>query len=494
LANWTGIGVRLLIGLWLTPFIVGHLGQESFGLWLLVGSLLGYFDLLDLGVRSALLRYAARERALGERGNLVEVVRRAMGAATAAAGLALVGFAALGAGLQEFLAAGSGVGPATVRTLVLLAGANLALGFVVAFFSGLLAGASRYDLTNAAGVTGAVVRAGLTVVVLRAGWGIAGLAAVVLASSALQCAAMAVLARRLYPGVRLAPLVPVGAVAKDLVRYGLSSVLLQLAVRIVYYTDSIVIAAYLTKSAVATFGIAATLIEFLRQFVSSMTNVLTPVASAMDAREDRAGLRSLLERGTSLSLVLAAPVLATFLLDRGRFIRLWVGPEFDGTPPVLRILAIGQAVALPTLTASVVLYAMNRHRWNAFLALGEAAANLALSIVLVRAMGLAGVAWGTTIPLLVTQVLVLPAYVCRLVGMRPLALLRRSYLPPLGAGLLYAAAFRGLFALADPQGFVAYFACVLASLVPYAAVAYAFVLDADVRRAITGRLLGARAS
>jgi O-antigen/teichoic acid export membrane protein len=489
-ANWTGMGLRLLIGLWLTPFIVGHLGRETFGLWLLVGSLVGYFDLMDLGVRSALVRYAARERALGREGNLPEVVRRALGAASGAAGLALLGFVGLGLGLQGFLAQGAGVDLPTVRALVWIAGGSLALSFVLAFFSGLLAGAKRYDLTNAVAIGTAVIRALLTVLALERGLGIRGLAGAVLLTTVLQCAALYVLSRRLYPDVRLLPLVPLGPVAADLVRYGLSSVLLQLAVKIVYYTDNIVIAAFLDKSAVAIFGIAATLIEFLRRIVSSMTNVLTPLASEMDARKDRAGLQGLLQQGTGLSLLIALPVLATFFLDGGRFLDLWMGADFAASVPVLRILALGQLVALPTLTASVVLYAVNRHRFNAFLAVGEAAANLGLSVALVGPLGIQGVAWGTTAPLLVTQVLILPAFVCRLVDLSPAILFRRAYLPPLLSGLLYAAVFRGLFELVRPEGFVGYFACVGAALVPYGALVFTRVLDVQVRRALLRRLGG----
>jgi len=489
-ASWVSMAVRLLIGLWLTPFIIGHLGRESFGLWLLIGSMLGYFDLMDLGVRSALIRYTAREQALGEQGQLAETVRRAMGASTAAAGIAFLAFVPLGLSLEGFLIAGSGVTAETVRALVLIAGTNLALGFLLAFFSGVLAGARRYDVTSAVGVSLAIVRAGMTVAALAAGWGIAGLAGSVLLSSLLQCAVLYVMARRIFPHVRFLPLVPVGAIARDLVRYGLSSVLLQLAVKVVYYTDSIVIAAFLSKAAVATFGIAATLIDFLRGVVGSMTNVLTPSASEMDARRDLAGLRALMERGTSLSLVLAAPVLATFFLDRGRFLDLWVGAEFADSAAVLRIMALGQVVALPTLTGSVILYAMNRHRWNAFLAIGEAAANLVLSVLLVGSLGVPGVAWGTTIPLLVTQTLLLPAYVCRLLSMRPGSLFRRAYLPALGAGILYAVVFRVLFDLTDPGAYVTYFACVGAALVPYALVTYAFVLDPEVRRTLRARLPG----
>jgi O-antigen/teichoic acid export membrane protein len=305
-----------------------------------------------------------------------------------------------------------------------------------------------------------------------------------MATTLLQAAAMFRAARREYPDLPFRPSAPLGPVARSLIGYGAASLLLQGAVRVAFHTDNIVIAAFLTKSAVATFAIAGTLIAYLRQVVGAMTNVLTPTAAEMDARGDLPGLRALFERGTTLCLALAIPVLATFLLDRGIFVRLWVGPSFGASAPILRVLALGQLAALPQLAAGVILYGMNRHMRNAVIAVAEALANLALSIVLVRAIGLIGVAWGTTIPLLVTQTIVLPRYVCSLLRMSPWGLFARCYLPAAGAGVVYAAAFRGAIRAVAPEGLLSYFACVAVALVPYALIVFRFVIDGATRRAL----------
>src|SRR4030043_918065 len=60
LSNWTAFGVSVLIGLFLTPFIIGHLGKTGYGIWTLISSLIGYYGILDLGVTSAITRYVAR--------------------------------------------------------------------------------------------------------------------------------------------------------------------------------------------------------------------------------------------------------------------------------------------------------------------------------------------------------------------------------------------------------------------------------------------------
>ncbi len=49
----------LAIGLWLTPFLLRSVGQHDLGLWLVVGQLLGYLALVDLGILAILPREIA---------------------------------------------------------------------------------------------------------------------------------------------------------------------------------------------------------------------------------------------------------------------------------------------------------------------------------------------------------------------------------------------------------------------------------------------------
>ncbi len=48
-----------IVGLWLTAFLLGRLGQADYGLWLVGTRILGYLALLDLGVVALLPRETA---------------------------------------------------------------------------------------------------------------------------------------------------------------------------------------------------------------------------------------------------------------------------------------------------------------------------------------------------------------------------------------------------------------------------------------------------
>ena len=49
--------VGVVISLFLIPFIVHHLGDRLYGFWSLVGTFVGYYGLLDLGLSSAVSQF-----------------------------------------------------------------------------------------------------------------------------------------------------------------------------------------------------------------------------------------------------------------------------------------------------------------------------------------------------------------------------------------------------------------------------------------------------
>ena len=74
---------------------------------------------------------------------------------------------------------------------------------------------------------------------------------------------------------------------------------------------------------------------------------------------------------------------------------------------------------------------MAQHRTMAFVWLVEGLVNLILSIILLRSYGVIGVALGTMIPQLCTNLFFLPGHLCRLLRMRLGTFLSQAYLAPL---------------------------------------------------------------
>jgi O-antigen/teichoic acid export membrane protein len=90
-----------------------------------------------------------------------------------------------------------------------------------------------------------------------------------------------------------------------------------------------------------------------------------------------------------------------------------------------------------------LLLGTGRHRSFAVLSLAAAAANIVLSILLIGPLGLNGVAWGTTVPLMLLSLAYLPAATMRLVGGSPSEFARRVVAPALAAVVAPAALIIG---------------------------------------------------
>src|SRR5438876_7114446 len=75
--SWVAVVANASVGIFLTPYVLHRLGDEAFGVWVLIVNLVGYYGILDAGVRSAILRYVSRHKELNEQKKVNEVLASA---------------------------------------------------------------------------------------------------------------------------------------------------------------------------------------------------------------------------------------------------------------------------------------------------------------------------------------------------------------------------------------------------------------------------------
>src|SRR5439155_3850123 len=60
LSNWFALAVTTVAGFFLSPYVVHHLGNLGYGVWVIISSLVAYMGLLDLGLRGAVTRFVSK--------------------------------------------------------------------------------------------------------------------------------------------------------------------------------------------------------------------------------------------------------------------------------------------------------------------------------------------------------------------------------------------------------------------------------------------------
>jgi O-antigen/teichoic acid export membrane protein len=158
--------------------------------------------------------------------------------------------------------------------------------------------------------------------------------------------------------------------------------------------------------------------------------------------------------------------------------------------PVLLALTICLPFSPLGATRGHILYATYHHKVAAWVAIGEAVSNLALSVVLVRRLGIVGVAWGTVIPSLINGLAIMPVYTCRLLGVGFLHYCREVLLRPLAVSVpsalfMWFASRAGWF-----NNWVGLFLNTIIAVLLFAIVAWKWSVEPEEREALLQSLLG----
>ena len=484
LSNWGGQAASLLLSFFVAPFVVRSLGNSDYGVWMLMIAIAGYLGLLDLGVRSAVTRYIARYAAEGDH----ESASRTASAAFqifAAAGVLAVLVAGV---LALFVLHRFGVPQqdlTTARIVLVLIGLNVAVSLVSGVYAGVVSAFQRFDLLNLAEVVTGIVRTGATILALLAGYGVLGMAALQLASSVWRGLWLAAMGRRLYPALR----VDVAHIERGRVRlifaFSALTFVIHVSGRFIYYTDALIIAAFLPIGVLTFFSIAGSLVEYARMLISSVSFTTSPIASSLEGAGEHERIRVLLVTSAKYSMMILLPVAITFLVRGGTFIGLWMGPSFAQlSGQVLAILALPLLFYSGSHAMGGIMIGVGKHKPMAIAMLVEAVANLALSLALLPRLGILAVAWGTAIPSLVSSVFFWPHYTRLTLGIPARIYFQSVWIRPWLAAVPFAIGSYALEHLWPATSLPVFFAQVIGCLSLALAADWGICLSADEREGI----------
>jgi len=191
--------LQVVVAFLMTPLMVRALGDRDFGVWTVVGALVGYYGLFDLGIHSAVCRYVAAGLAARDRAQVAGVVSTSFVLFSWAGGAVLV-LTLVAAALCTVLASGP-ADAGILRWLVLLLGLRTALGFPFRVYAAFLSASLRYDLTAGAAILRLILVNVLLLEVLVRGHGLVAMGAVLLLGSLVESLIWVLACHWIHPGL-----------------------------------------------------------------------------------------------------------------------------------------------------------------------------------------------------------------------------------------------------------------------------------------------------
>ena len=410
--NYLRFAVSMVVVFLMTPYIIGQLGMDLFGLWSLIFAVIGIFGLMDFGFATAAVKTVAETAGAGDDAGRNRALASLLMVYTVIGLLSLVLVMTLSApatGWFDLTDSQLGV----FLPVFWLLGIAVSLNFPASLFKAALSGAGRMHIVNAVELVMVLVNAGLIYVLLQAGYGITGLAVSTALTMVGTSLVLIPLAYRRLPGFSLHWRLMSLQNIRPLLSFSVYAFMANVALLVTLRLDPVVIKLFLPLSAVALYAVAAKVSEYSFLLNKQFSNALMPLVSQLHGRGDTAAIRRIMTDGTRFLLALAVPGIALLFFYAPEFIHLWLGADFAESAGLLRILLLALIPVTLQLNAANILGMTGQHRFLAFGMVASAALNLLLSVALIAVLGITGAALGTLAAVLLVEAAVILPRACR---------------------------------------------------------------------------------
>lgn len=363
--SYLNIIINICVGLVYTPFMMRALGQSEYGLYALIGSVAAYLNILDMGLANTLVRYTARNRAVGSKRQEAELNGLFL------AMYSVIGFLALIAGGVVYYHLGtlfgaslSGDELARARIMTILLVLNISLNFPFSIFASIMQAYERFVYLRAVNILRSLLMPVIMVPLLLVGYGSVAMVAV---SVGLNVACL--LLNVYYCCSRLDVHFARGhfdrAFLQEIAGYSFFIFLNAVMDKVYWGSGQFVLGIVSGTLQVAVYAVVMQFLMMFMQFSTAISSVFLPKVTMMVAKGVTAGeLTAFMTRIGRLQLYLIGMIISLFFLLGRDFICLWAGDGYVEAYPMVLLLMLVMMISLVQNVGISILMAMNLNRYR----------------------------------------------------------------------------------------------------------------------------------
>jgi O-antigen/teichoic acid export membrane protein len=454
--NYFAAVALVAVGFVTTPILTHQLGILRYGVWALIGSLIPFLELLELGFANATVAFVSRHLELEDD----ELVGATLN--TSFLCLSVLGLLAF-AGVTVFTIFLPDIIPSIPKSLVgqaqfllLLLAFDMALSIPMDTFGGALSALQRFDLLNYSLIAVTLCQAAGWVIVLYLHGGLVALGIVTVAVSLVGQVSRVIMVHRLLPWFRLSLRRFDRAVVKAFTSATGWYSLAQISQAVLNLSDVLIVGAAAGVRAAAIYAVAQRLALLPQRVVNPRLVLLFTKAGQLAARDNRVGLRDSTDEAVRFVQCLSVPAAIVLGFLAGPAVEVWVGPLHREAATVIGLLCVAAVVQAWAQAVSQAISGAGRPALPSVLFGVEAVIHVGLGLLLASRYGAVGMAEAALIGVvLVEGMSILPLVYRQLedsVVRRLLRTVRILGLPAMVTGILAWAVGRGggpLYAFTD---------------------------------------------
>lgn len=403
--------VGIIVGFLMMPFLIGTLGKDLYGLWVVVGSVVGTYYLLDMGFSQAVTRFVTKyihQQRYADANRIINTALVIYGVLGLLVFIVSCAFAFFGA--NHLVEDSEQV--TLVQTILLIAGLQLAIEFPSKAFPGVVSAYMRFDWVAKVRTVKTVADALLIYYFVSNGYGLIAMACIGFVSGLASTAIYVVMVNKLFSHMEYGRQYVSISTLKGVYSFSKWVFVLDLNTMLRDKMDIWFIAFYLGPSVLTVYYVAIRLVDYAISFLTQATSMTGPIFTEYYAKEQWEPLRIALVRFIKLDFVLGVTAILGFWVVGELFIQLWMGQAFPASDAwyCLVILALGRLSVYMTSPLQSMLMTFNRHRVGAIISVFETLCIGVACWLLVPMYGILGAAVAVALPTAIGRLIVLPVY------------------------------------------------------------------------------------
>jgi O-antigen/teichoic acid export membrane protein len=269
-------------------------------------------------------------------------------------------------------------------------------------------------------------------VALWLGYGLVMLAAITAICQILGQLTMVGLAYKACPGLKLRRSYIHKGTIKELYIYSGKTLLPTISEMLLNQTTSVMITHNMGLGALAVFTRPRALLRQIDSLERKMAMILIPTTSSLQSCGNVKEIENLLVKSVRYSIYLVLPLIAVLVVGGDEVMKIWMGAGYANwiLPAVMSVGFLGTCIQTPILYMLEGLNAHGRAGVGQLIGSILSAAAVYISLHFLE-QGLTGAAVAVTVPLLIVNMIYLPALLCRRLGQHLGSFYRQVAIGPL---------------------------------------------------------------
>ncbi len=416
-ANWTGTVCSYLLAFIATPIIVHSFGNERYGIWSIAMSLTGYYGILDIGIRTTIIKYFADYSGQKEYKKANILLNTTLASYSFIIPIIAVVVILLVLNIEKVF----NIDPVFLKetqVVFCIVGLNFCVGAIGNTFRGVIVSQRKFVLRNTVNVIFSILRSLTIIFILKMGHGLVVAALSVLAVELVSALTLICVVFKICPFLKFSRSLIDFESMKGAYVFAFFNFLRQMSIRILERTDILLVGIFLDMKTVAFYSIAESLLRYLAKIPKGVRATILPFTSKLKTENKEKGLKAIamIMPKYTMSFLLGTALMA--VLFGRQFIAFWMGPNYDLSWEILIILLFAKTFSMSQSMLIHVVVGLGHNRFYGFLGLIEMFLNLGLSIVLVKTYGVYGIAFASLITVVLTSGLITPIYSLKKIALK----------------------------------------------------------------------------